>query len=214
MVATTFMEPTEAVDRVTARGWVLRGIGVLVVWSAWAFLVGAVVLLTRKGGTPAGPAIAVVAMLVALVPTWFLVRRSPVRRWLLLGAAVVLAAVGLNLGALGGPSLARMTGVGASLPVATGAQLLTISSVENGLCLQECSQVTHLYAVVDSAAAQAKVGSGMLAGGWDAVEPGTFCRDQFGVRLSDVADPSIEDPPSPPPGMELLSVSTGRCEHP
>ena len=88
MVATTFMEPAEAERRVTAGGWVLRGVGVLVVWSAWAFLVGATLLLSGNGGKAAGPAVAVAAMLVALVPTWFLVRGRapgggswPARRW-------------------------------------------------------------------------------------------------------------------------------------
>ena len=214
MVATTFMEPAEAKHRVTTGGWVLRGIGVLVVWSAWAFLVGATLLLSGNGGKAAGPAVAVAAMLVALVPTWFLVRRARSRRWLLAGATVVLVLVGLFLGSLGGPSLARMTGVGASLPVATGAQLLTTSSVENTLCLQECSQVTHLYAVLDSDAAQSKIGSALLASGWAEVDLGAFCKGQFGVRLADVADPTIVDPPPAPPGMELLSVSTSRCERP
>jgi hypothetical protein len=105
-----------------------------------------------------------------------------------------------------------MTGTGASLPVATGAQLLTTSSVENSLCLQECSQVTHLYAVLDYDRASSQIGTGLRADGWDARGAGGFCRGQFGVRLSDVADPTITDPPAPPPGMELLSVSTSRCE--
>ena len=214
MVATTFMEPTEAVDRVTARGWVLRGVGVLVVWSAWAFLVGATLIFSGNGGIASGPAVAVAAMLVALVPTWFMVRAAPYRRWLLAGATVTLVAVGLNVGGLGGPSLARMTGVGASLPVATGAQLLTTASVENTLCVQVCSQVTHLYAVIDSGTARSQVGTELLASGWDTVGVGTFCRDQFGVRLTDVADPTIVDPPAAPPGMELLNVSTSRCERP
>jgi hypothetical protein len=191
---------------------VLRGVGLLAVWAVWTFVVGAALLLTARGGTGRAGIVAVAAMLVALVPTWFLVRRAPLRGWIMVGATVVLVAVGLNLGSLGGPSLARMTGVGASLPVATGAQLLTTSTVENTLCLQECSQVTHLYAVVDSSTAQAKLGSALVADGWDSVGPGSFCRDQFGVRLSGVADPTMTAPPPPPPGMELLSVVTSRCE--
>jgi hypothetical protein len=151
-------------------------------------------------------------MLAALLPTWFLVRRSPYRTWFLTGAAVALASIGFVLGSLGGPSLAQMTGVGASLPVATGAQLLTLSSVENTLCLQECSQVTHLYAVLDYESAKSQIGTGLLADGWDALGDGSFCRGEFGVRLADVADPTIANPPEAPPGMELLSVTTGRCE--
>ena len=212
MVATMYMEPADAERRVTVGGWVLRGVGVLVVWTVWTFLVGAALLLTGNGGKAAGTVVAVAAMLVALVPTWFLVRASRSRAWFLGGATVVLAAIGIFLGSLGGPSLAQMTGVGASLPVATGAQLLTISSVENTLCLQECSQVTHLYAVIDFDGASSQVGDGLMAAGWDALGDGSYCNDQFGVRLTDVADPTIADPPAPPPGMDLLSVSTSRCE--
>ena len=74
--------------------------------------------------------------------------------------------------------------------------------------------MTHLYAVLDSDAAQSQIGTGLLADGWDALGDGSFCRDQFGVRLADVADPTIVDPPAAPPGMELLSVSTSRCDRP
>ena len=154
----------------------LRGVGVLVVWAAWTFLVGATLLLTGNGGKAAGPGVAIAAMLVALVPTWFLLRAARYRLWLLAGATVVLVAVGLFLGSLGGPSLAQMTGVGASLPVATGAQLLTTSSVENTLCLQECSQVTHLYAVLDYDAATVHDRDRAPGDGWDALGVGTFCR--------------------------------------
>ena len=150
MVATTYREPADVERRVTAGGWVLRGVGVLVVWTAWTFLVGAALLLTgnggkarRHGGRGRGDAGGARPHLVP-GPRVALPRRGSWR-----GAAVVLAAIGFFLGSLGGPSLAQMTGVGASLPVATGAQLLTISSVENALCLQECSKVTHLYAVLD-----------------------------------------------------------------
>ena len=212
MVATMFSEPAEVERRVTAGGWVLRGVGVLAVWAAWTFLVGAALLLTGNGGKSSGPVVAIAAMLVALVPTWFLVRASRHRAWFLAGATVALAGIGFFLGSLGGPSLAQMTGVGASLPVATGAQLLTLSSVENTLCLQECSQVTHLYAVLDYESAKSQIGTELLAGGWDALGDGSFCRGQFGVRLADVADPTIVAPPAAPPGMELLSVTTGRCE--
>ena len=106
MVATTFMEPAEAERPRHCRvAWVLRGIGVLVVWSAWAFLVGAVAAPDRAtAGQAAGPAVAVAAMLVALVPTWFLVRAARSRavapgrrgRW-------SWSAVGLFLGSLGRP---------------------------------------------------------------------------------------------------------------
>ena len=211
MVATMFREPADVERRVTAGGWVLRGVGVLVVWAAWTFLVGATLLLTGNGGKATGPVVAIVAMLVALLPTWVLVRAARHRAWFLAGATVVLAAIGFFLGSLGGPSLAQMTGVGASLPVATGAQLLTLASVENTLCLQECSQVTHLYAVVDFENAKSQVGTELLTRGWDALGDGSFCQGQFGVRLADVADPAIVDPPAAPPGMDLLSVSTGRC---
>ena len=212
MVATTYREPADVERRVTAGGWVLRGVGVLALWAAWTFLVGAALLLTGNGGKAAGPVVAIAAMLVALVPTWFLVRAARSRAWFLAGAAVALVAIGFFLGSLGGPSLAQMTGVGASLPVATGAQLLTISSVENSLCLQECSQVTHLYAVVDFETAKSAIGTELLTRGWDALGDGSFCQGQFGVRLAAVADPTIVDPPAPPPGMDLLSVSTSRCE--
>ena len=46
------------------------------------------------------------------------------------------------------------------------------------------------------------------------MDAATFCKGQFGVRLADVADPTVVDPPAAPPGMELLSVSTSRCERP
>jgi hypothetical protein len=213
VVTTTLTEPAEAERRAPAR-WVLRGVGVLLVWTVGAVLVGAVMLLTGSGGTAVGPGVAAGAMLLVLVPTWFLVRPAKFRRWLLAGAAAVLVVTGLNLGSLGGPSLAQMTSVGASLPVATGAQLLTTSSVANTLCLQECSQVTHLYAVIDFEIARNQVGAALLADGWDLLGAGGFCRDLFGVRLDDVADPTITEPPAPPPGMELLSVSTSRCERP
>jgi hypothetical protein len=212
VATTTWTEPAEVRREAPAPRWVLRGVGVLVVWTLWAFLVGATTVLTGNGGNPAGQAIATGAMLVALVPTWLLVRPSPYRRWLSAVATVALVAVGLNLGAVGGPSLAQMTGVGASLPVATGAQLLTTSSVENGLCLLECSRVTHLYAVLDYTTARSKVGTALLTSGWDALDPSTYCQGRFGVRLADTADPSMVDPPVPPPGMELLSVSTSECE--
>lgn len=205
-------EPAGVERRATAGRWVLRGVGVLAVWTVWTFLVGATLLATGNGGTTLGTVIAIAAMEVALVPTWFLLRAAPSRGWFMALAATVLFAVGYNLGGLGGPSLARMTSVGASLPVAPGAQLLTVSSVENTLCLQECSQVSYLYAVVDSGTARADVGTELVARGWEALGDGAYCRDQFGVRLTDTADPTIVDPPAPPPGMEVLSVSTSRCE--
>jgi hypothetical protein len=214
-VATTTLvavEPAGADRRTTPGGWVLRGVGVLALWTLWALLVGGTLLLTGNGGTPAGPAIGVTVMLVALVPTWYLVRAAPVRGWLLTAAAVALVVVGLTLGGLGGPSLAQMTSVGASLPVATGSQLLTVSSVENTLCLRECSRATYLYAVLDSGTARSEVGTELVARGWEALGAGTYCRDQFGVQLDDVADPTVADPPAPPRGMEVLSVSTSRCE--
>ncbi|WP_156374246.1 hypothetical protein [Cellulomonas sp. Leaf334] len=204
-------EPADVERRATAGRWVLRGVGVLAVMTVWAFLVGATLLLTGSGGTAVSTVVAVTAMMVALVPTWFLLRAAPSRGWFMALAATVLVAVGFNLGGLGGPSLARMTSVGASLPVATGAQLLTVSSVENTLCLQECSQVSYLYAVHDSGTARADVGTELLARGWEALGDGAYCRDRFGVRLTDTADPAIDDPPAPPPGMELLSVATSRC---
>lgn len=205
-------EPAEVERRATAGRWVLRGVGVLAVWAVWTFLVGATILLTGNGGTTSSTAVAIALMQVALVPTWFLLRTAPSRGWFMALAATVLFAVGFHLGGLGGPSLARMTSVGASLPVATGAQLLTVSSVENTFCLQECSQVSYLYAVVDSGTARADVGTELLARGWEALGDGAYCRDQFGVRMTDTADPTIADPPAPPPGMELLSVATSRCE--
>ncbi|GEK20402.1 hypothetical protein [Cellulomonas xylanilytica] len=211
-MATMVTPPAGDERRATAGRWVLRGVGVLAVWTVWTVLVGAPLLVTGETGTAASTAIAIAAMLVALLPTWFLVRRAPGRRWIMAGATVVLVVVGFVLGGLGGPSLARMTSVGASLPVATGGQLLTVSSVENTLCLQECSQVTYLYAVLDSATASDQVGTELVVRGWESLGAGTYCRDDFGVRLTDVADPIIADPPTPPPGMEVLSVSTSRCE--
>ncbi|MEZ0447026.1 hypothetical protein [Cellulomonas sp. ICMP 17802] len=211
-MATTSAGPQPPVRRPTTGRWAVRAIGVLVLWVAWTFLVGGLLLLTGNLGTSAGRVVAVAATLLALVPTWFLVRAARRRWWLMAGAALVLVALGLGLGRLGGPSLARMTGVGASLPVATGAQLLTTSSVEHALCLHECSRVTHLYAVADAGEAQAEVGDGLVAAGWRAQDGGGFCRDGFGVTFANEPDPSIVDPPAAPPGMELLSVETSRCD--
>ena len=208
-MTTTSTEPP--VRRTSAAGWVGRGVTVVVLWAAWAFLLGGVLVLAGSSGTTTSRVVAVAAMLVALVPTWFLVRAAGARRWIMGVSTVVLVALGLGLGALGGPSLARMTSTGASLPVATGAQLLTTSSVENGLCLQECSRVTHLYAVPNTTAAQAELGVALLADGWEAPDAGGYCRDGFGVRFTDQVDPSVEDPPAPPPGMELLTVEISRC---
>lgn len=214
MATTTVAEPAEAEGRRTPGRWVLRAVGVLAVWTVWAFLVGAWVLLTGNGGTTVGPAIAVAAMLLALVPTWFLIRPARTRRGLLVGATAVLVTVGFTIGGLGGPSLGQMTSVGASLPLATGAQLLTASGLENSLCLQECSRATYLYAVPDFDTARVQMGRALTDRRWSEVGVGTYCRDAFGVRLTDVADPAITDPPAAPPGMELLNVSTSRCERP
>lgn len=203
-MATTSAAP----QRSFARTWTVRGLGLLAIWAAWIFLVAAVLTLTGNAGSRG---VAVSALLVVLVPTWFLVRQTRHRWWILAGGALVLVALGLGLGRLGGPSLARMTGVGASLPVATGAQLLTTSTVEHTLCLQECSRVVHLYAVTDAGAAQAEVGAALVAEGWHARDAGGFCRDGFGVTFANAADPSMVDPPAPPPGMELLSIRTTRC---
>ncbi|NUU16636.1 hypothetical protein HP550_05160 [Cellulomonas humilata] len=193
--------------------WVARCIGLLVLWAVWTFAIAAVLLLTGTAGKPSDWVVAVVAMLSALAPTWLVVRAAR-RRWTLMaGSAVVLLALGLALGTLGGPSLARMTSVGASLPVATGAQLMTTSSVENALCMQECSRVVHLYAVPDPGAAQAEVGVGLVADGWRAENAGGFCRDGFGVAFVDGADSAVVDPPAAPTGLELLSIVITDCGH-
>jgi hypothetical protein len=200
-------------DRHANPRWVVRGIGLLVLWLVWAVAVGAVLLFTGRAGTSSDWVIAVVAMLSALAPTWLVVRAAR-RRWALMaGSAVVLLVLGVALGTLGGPSLARMTGVGASLPVATGAQLLTTSTLENALCLQECSRVVHLYAVPNPGAAQAEVGSALVASGWRAKDAGGFCRDGFGVAFAVGADEAVADPPEAPPGMELMSVVITDCGH-
>ena len=106
-----------------------------------------------------------------------------------------------------------MTSVGASLPVATGAQLLTTSSLENALCLQECSRVIHLYAVPDAGTAQSEIGAALVSAGWEARDAGGFCRDGLGVAFADTADPALVDPPDAPPGMEVLSIRTTACGH-
>jgi hypothetical protein len=192
---------------------VARWIGLIVLWLVWTAAVGAVLLASGGTGTATGRTVAVVGMLAALAPTWLVVRAAR-RRWLLLGvSAAVLLALGLGLGTLGGPSLARMTSTGASLPVATGAQLLTTSSVENSLCLQECSRVVHLYAVPDTGAAQSEVGSQLVASGWRAKNAGGFCRDGFGVAFVEGADAAVLGPPAAPPGRELLSIVTTDCGH-
>ena len=193
--------------------WVLRILGLLLLWAAWTFAIAAVLLLTGTAGKSSDWLVAVVAMLTALAPTWLVVRAAR-RRWALMaGSAVVLLGLGLALGTLGGPSLARMTSVGASLPVATGAQLMTTASVENALCMQECSRVVHLYAVPDPGAAQSEVGAGLVASGWRAENAGGFCRDGFGVTFVDGADPAVVDPPAAPTGLELMSVVTTDCGH-
>ncbi|WP_315095416.1 hypothetical protein [uncultured Cellulomonas sp.] len=214
MTTATTTDPFPPARRTSAAGWVGRGITVLVLWAAWTFALGALLVLTGTAGSPTSRVVAVAVMLVALVPTWFLVRRARARAWVMGVAAVVVVALGLGLGTLGGPSLARMTSVGASLPVATGAQLLTTSSVENSLCLQECSRVTHLYAVPDATSAQAELGVALLADGWEAPDAGGYCRKGFGVRFSGEVDPSVEDPPAAPPGMELLTIEISRCGGP
>ena len=200
-------------DQPSTPRWVARGFGLLILWFAWTFAVGAVLLVTGSAGTSSDWLVGVVAMLGALAPTWLVVRAAR-RRWALLAvSAVVLVALGVGLGTIGGPSLARMTSTGASLPVATGAQLLTTSSVENAMCMQECSRVVHLYAVQDVGAAQAEVGSGLVASGWRAENAGGFCRDGFGVAFVDGADAVVVDPPVAPTGMELLSVVITDCAH-
>ena len=73
--------------------------------------------------------------------------------------------------------------------------------------------MTHLYAVVDSDAAQSKIGSALLASGWDA--RGRSGRSAGASSASawptSPTRRSSTRPPAPP-GMELLSVSTSRCE--
>ena len=59
VVATTYVEPVEAEHRVTAGGWALRGVAVLLLWAAWTFTLGAVLLTTGNGANAAGPAVAI-----------------------------------------------------------------------------------------------------------------------------------------------------------
>lgn len=193
--------------------WGVRATGLLVLWLVWTVAIAALLLVTGLAGTTPGRIVAVVAMLSALAPTWLVIRVAR-RRWALLaGSGVVLLLLGLALGTIGGPPVARMTSVGASLPVATGAQLLATSTVQNDLCLLECSRVVYVYAVPAAAAAQAEVGAAMVAAGWEAKNEGGFCRDGFGVEFVAGIDPSVVDPPTAPAATELLSIGTTDCEH-
>ena len=211
-MATTSAERYPSEQQADQR-WAVRGIGLVALWLAWTVAIAAMLLATALLGTPAGRIVAVVAMLFALAPTWLVIRTTR-RRWAVLGGSVVvLLLLGIALGTIGGPSQARVNSVGANVPVATGAQLLATASIENTLCLQECTRVVHLYAVPDTGSAQAEIGTGLLAAGWEARSDGGFCREGFGVAFLDGADPDITDPPAASPGTELLSITTTECGH-
>lgn len=199
------------VSQVRAGGWVVRGALAVLSWAVGVFVVAAIVQATGTAGSATGRWISAVAVLVALVPTWFLVRRARVRWWLMLVAAVVLVALGIGLGRLAGPSLARMSSVGSSLPVADGAMLVTTSSSERTWCAGECSRVTYVYAVPDLADANAEVAQALVAQGWSPRHPGLFCRDGLGVSVAAGGGPDIARAPEPPPGMALLSMTTSAC---
>lgn len=199
------------VSQVRAGGWVVRGALVVLSWAVCVFVVATLVQATGTAGSATGRWVSALAVLVALVPTWFLVRRARLRWWLMLVAAVVLVAVGIGLGRLAGPSLARMSSVGSSLPIATGAQLLTTSSSERTWCAGECSRVTYVYAVLDFADASAEVAQALVTQGWSPRQPGQFCRDELGVSVASGVGPDLTKVPDAPPGMALLSMTTSVC---
>ena len=181
---------------------------------AWTLAVGVLLLVTTLAGTSAGRVVALVTMLSALAPTWLIIRAARRRGALLAVSAVVLLALGVALGTIGGPPLARMTSVGARPAgrhrrAAAGARPASRTSV----CLQECSRVVHLYAVPD--AAQRTGGGRRQPGGrrWTAKSEGGFCRDGFGVAFVDGGRPGRVDAPAAPPGLELLSIETTDCGH-
>ena len=192
-------------------GWVGRGLLVMLSWAVCVFVVATVVQATGMAGSATGRVVSASAVLVALVPTWFLVRRARVRWWLMLAAAVVLVAVGVGLGRLAGPSLARMSSVGSSLPTAAGAVLLTTSSSERTWCAGECSRVTYVYAVPDLGAANVEIAQALVADGWSPRQPGQFCRDELGVSMTADVGPDIIRAPEVPPGMTLMSMTTSVC---
>lgn len=199
------------VSQVQVGGWVVRGALVILCWAVCVFIVASVVQATGMAGADAGRWVSASAVLVALVPTWFLVRRARVRWWLMLAAAVLLVVVGVGLGRLAGPSLARMSSVGSSLPIADGALLLTTSSSERTWCVGECSRVTYVYAVLDVATASADVAQALVTEGWQPRQSGQFCRDELGVSVEAGVGPDLTREPDAPPGMGLLSVTTSVC---
>ncbi|GEK20401.1 hypothetical protein CXY01_09210 [Cellulomonas xylanilytica] len=190
----------------------LRGVLVVLSWAVCVFVVATVVQSTGTAGSASGRWVSALAVLVALVPTWFLVRRARVRWWLMLVAVIVLVAAGLGLGRLAGPSLARMSSVGSSLPMAAGAQLLTTSSSERTWCAGECSRVTYVYAVPDFDAANVEVAQALVAEGWAPGEPGRFCRDGLGVNVTPDDGPDVDRAPEVPSGTALLSMTTSVCD--
>ena len=202
---------TASASQVRAGGWVLRGVLVVLSWAVCVYLVAAVVQSAGLAGSASGRWVSALAVLIALVPTWFLLRRARVRWWLMLVAVLVLVVAGVGLGRLAGPSLARMSSVGSSLPVATGAQLLTTSSSERTWCAGECSRVTYVYAVPDFAAADVEVSQALVMDGWTPSDARQFCRDGLGVSVTPDAGPDLTREPGLPDGMALLSMTTSVC---
>ncbi len=167
---------------------------------------------TGTAGSASGRWVSALAVLVALVPTWFLVRRARVRWWLMLVAVIVLVAAGLGLGRLAGPSLARMSSVGSSLPMAAGAQLLTTSSSERTWC---AGGVLEGHVRVRGAGLRrgdVEVAQALVAEGWAPGEPGRFCRDGLGVNVTPDDGPDVDRAPEVPSGTALLSMTTSVCD--